>query len=449
MNLHDELQARGFLYQFTDEKLFDIYNNGGETFYFGCDPTADSLHLGNFVVFMNAVNYMKRGNKLILIVGGATGMIGDPGGKDAERSFLGEEALAGNIAAITTQVGGILSHLTKLSGATFDFEVINNADFYRDMSYLGFLREVGKYMTINQMMNKETVKKRIEDPDKSISYTEFSYMLLQGYDFVRLFQDKNCRLQISGSDQWGNIVTGVELVKKKLDQEAYGMTGPLILDSNGKKFGKSEGNALWLDPTKTTPFDIYQYFMNTTDADIERFLKLFTLLDLDSIDTIVKTHMTKPEDRHGQRQLAKYVTTTLHGEAAAAMAEMVTEFVYGKGNKWQLMTQHDNKMKEAIMQELHGWKIIVIKNNPTIIQIITSTGLCSSNGEAKKAIEAWSIYMNEVKIEKDFHINWDTDFIKDALFIKKWKNGQGKYCIKFGTEGKFPEEKIHYVSWQL
>lgn len=224
MQLRDELEARGFLYQFTDEKLFEVYNNGGQTFYFGCDPTADSLHLGNFVVFMNAVNYMKRGNKLIMIVGGATGMIGDPGGRESERTFLDEETLAKNVDAITKQVGGILSHLTKLSGATFDFEVINNVDFYGDMSYLKFLREVGKYMTINQMMNKETVKKRIEDPDQFISYTEFSYMLLQGYDFVRLFQDKHCRLQISGSDQWGNIVTGVELIKKKLDQEAYGMT---------------------------------------------------------------------------------------------------------------------------------------------------------------------------------------------------------------------------------
>lgn len=347
-------------------------------------------------------------------------MIGDPGGKDAERSFLGEEALAGNIAAITTQVGGILSHLTKLSGATFDFEVINNADFYRDMSYLGFLREVGKYMTINQMMNKETVKKRIEDPDKSISYTEFSYMLLQGYDFVRLFQDKNCRLQISGSDQWGNIVTGVELVKKKCEEEVYGMTGPLILDSNGKKFGKSEGNALWLDPTKTTPFDIYQYFMNTTDADIERFLKLFTLLDLDSIDNIVKTHMTKPEDRHGQRQLAKYVTTTLHGEEAAAMAEMVTEFLFGDGDKMDTICQSSADQIGALVTSTGG-HTVSIDGDMRLIDLLVQTGLATSNGDAKKSIEAGGISVNEEKATEIGRVISGEDVVNGCVVLRKGK----------------------------
>lgn len=211
-------------------------------------------------------------------------MIGDPSGKDADRAFLDMETLTENETAIKAQVGHILENLSKLSGINFPFEVYNNKDFYENMNYLDFLREVGKHITVNQMMSKETVKRRIEDPDKSISYTEFSYMLLQGYDFYHLFIEKDCKLQISGSDQRGNIVTGVEIIKKKADQEAYGVTSPLVLDSTGRKFGKSEGNALFLDATMTTPFQIYQYFMNVGDEDVARYLKLFTLLSVEEIN---------------------------------------------------------------------------------------------------------------------------------------------------------------------
>lgn len=202
MHLREELEKRGFLYQFTNEKLFDLYDEGGQTFYFGCDPTADSLHLGNFVVFMNAVNFMRRGNKLIMIIGGETGMIGDPGGRDSERTMLSQESLDYNVVKITEQVTSILNNLRELSGEDYSFEIINNQEFYKNMTFSGFLREVGKYITVNQMMSKETVKKRIEDPDQSISFTEFSYMLLQGYDFYRLHTHKNVNLQLASSDQW-------------------------------------------------------------------------------------------------------------------------------------------------------------------------------------------------------------------------------------------------------
>lgn len=207
MHLREELEKRGFLYQFTSEKLFDIYDQGGQSLYLGCDPTADSLHLGNFTAIMNTVNFMKRGNHLVLIVGGETGMIGDPGGKNAERQLLSQETLDYNVAKITEQVGFILGNLKELSGEDFSFEVVNNQDFYKDMSFSTFLREVGKYITVNQMMSKETVKKRIEDPEQSISFTEFSYMLLQGYDFYWLHTHKGVNLQLASSDQWGNIVT--------------------------------------------------------------------------------------------------------------------------------------------------------------------------------------------------------------------------------------------------
>ncbi len=419
MHLKDELTQRWFLYQSTSEELFDIYDRGNETLYFWCDPTANSLHLGNFVVFMNAVNFMKRNNKLILIVWGATGMIGDPSGKDADRSFLDDETLNKNVEAIKNQVGWILKNLATLSWTDFQFEVINNKDFYEDMSYLKFLREVGKHITVNQMMSKETVKKRIEDPDKSISYTEFSYMLLQGYDFVRLYEDKGCKLQISGSDQWGNIVTGIELIKKMTDGDAYGVTSPLVLDSSGKKFGKSEGNALWLNPTMTTPFKIYQYFMNVSDEDVARFLKLFTLLPLEDIDNIVQKHGEDMAARYGQGQLARYVTETIHGKVAMETAVKVTEFLFGEGDKLEALRAMSKEEIEAVGRET-GLSTLD-PNNLSIVDALVNCGLEGSRGDAKKSIQAGAIYLNEEKVE-DIWLTIDVSkAINGSVLLRKGK----------------------------
>lgn len=363
MHLREELEKRGFLYQHTSEALFDIYDKGGETFYFGCDPTADSLHLGNFVVFMNAVNFMRRGNKLIMVVGGETGMIGDPGGKDAERTLLSQETLDHNIEKITEQVGFILNNLQTISGEEFSFEVVNNQEFYKNMSFSGFLREVGKYITVNQMMNKETVKKRIEDPNQSISFTEFSYMLLQAYDYHCLHTQKGVNLQIASSDQWGNIVTGVELIGKKTGDEVYGMTGPLILDATGKKFGKSEGNAIWLSTEKNSPYFVYQYFMNTADEDVERYLKLFTLLSLDEIADIVKTHEQDASARSGQRALAQYVVQTIFGKQAAETAEKITEILFGSEERIALLTSMNENEIAALKAETGGIKLETLPIN--------------------------------------------------------------------------------------
>lgn len=418
MHLREELEQRGFVYQFTDEKLFDIFDKGWQAFYFGCDPTADSLHLGNMVVFMQAVNYMKKGNKLYLIIGWATGMIGDPGGKDSERSFLDEDTLHRNVMGITTQVARILENLKQLSGYDFDFVVVNNEQFYHKMPYTQFLRDVGKYMTVNSMMNKETVKKRIEDPDKSISYTEFSYMLMQAYDYLRLYQDNNVTLQISGSDQWGNIVTGVELIRKKLDAHVYGATGPLITDSTGKKFGKSEGNAIWLDPNKSTPFSVYQYFMNTTDEDVPRYLKLFTLLDFDTIGSIVDQHQQNPAARYGQQQLAQYVVTTIFGQEAADQAIMITQFLFGSEDKMPLISWLSVTNIDALYTAV-GW--ITLSGEHKLLDLCTQSGLTESNGEAKKQIQAGAIFMNENKVEDLQKIVSVQDTVNGIILLRKGK----------------------------
>ncbi len=418
MHLRDELAQRGFLYQYTHDELFDDFDQGGKALYFGCDPTAESLHLGNFCVFMQAVNYMKRGNKLYLIVGGATGMIGDPGGKDSERSFLSPEQLDRNIASITSQVQGMLEHLRDLSGYDFEFEVINNADFYQDMNYIQFLRDVGKHITINYMMTKETVKKRIEDPAKSISYTEFSYMLLQSYDYLRLYQDHGVTLQIAGSDQRGNITTGSELIRKKLDQTVYGATGPLVLDATGRKFGKSEGNAIWLDPTMNTPYSVYQYFLNTADEDVERYLKLFTLLSFDEIEAIVTQHNEDTARRYGQEQLAIYVITTIFGTEAATQAATITDILFGSSDLMADIAKLDPDTQSALCDATGAVRLPVGSYRAT--ELAVSAGLASSNGEAKKLIKSTALSINGEKITD---IGAEVE-LTDRLLVRKGKKGK-------------------------
>lgn len=354
-------------------------------------------------------------------------MIGDPGGKDSERSFLDDTTLAHNIEAIKIQVGNILKNLKEQTWKELSFEVIDNSQFYTDMSYQKFLRDVGKYITVNQMMAKETVKKRIEDPDKSISYTEFSYMLMQGYDYLRLFKDHGVKLQISGSDQWGNILTGIELIRKKEDGEAYGMTSPLILDSTGKKFGKSEGNAIRLDPDLSTPYFVYQYFMNIADADVERFLKLYTLLDLETISQIVAQHHQKPEARVGQMQLARQVILTLHGTQAADQAEKISELLFGQEDKMELLGKLDRPTILATHKELGG--IHLNHQTMSIIDVLVDSGLTTSRGEAKKSIEAWSIYFNEIKVEDIAQTISETDLLDNGVALLR--KGKKQYKIVY------------------
>lgn len=418
MNLREDLETRGFLNQFTDEKLFDLYTKWGQSFYIGFDPSADSLQLGNMCGIMAAVNLMKYGNKCYFLVGWATGMIGDPSGKDAERSFLTEEKLRSNEANIHNQLKTFLARLHDEFGINFEFDMVNNYDFYKDMNYLQFLGEVGKYITVNYMSAKDSVKKRLIDPDKSISYAEFSYMLIQGYDFCKLYQDKWVLLQLGGSDQRGNVTTGIEITRKKLDAEVYGLTIPLITDSTGKKFGKSEGNAIWLNPEKNSPYFVYQYFMNTTDQDIEKYLKVLTLLDFDTISEIVIKHQENLGARYGQKRLAAEVVAVIFGKDAVSQAEKISEILFGSQDKMEVITSMTSDDIDALIQEVGSIKA---PEELKVLDLFTQSGLTWSNGEAKKMMQQGSLYVNETKAEDMQKTYAESDFVNGILLLRKGK----------------------------
>ena len=421
MHLREELEARGLLYQTTNEAFFDLYDQGGEKFYCGYDPTADSLHLGHFLTFMAAVNFMKRGNTFVMLIGGATGMIWDPTGKSEARAFLGLEQLRHNQEAITEQVGQILENLKRLTGKDFQFKVVNNYDFYKDLSVFDWYRTVGKYITLNTMLSKESVKKRLENTESGISYTEFSYMLLQGNDFVHLYENEGVKLQIWGSDQRGNMVTWTEILRKKTEGEAesYVMTIPLMMDASGKKFGKSEGNAIWLDQRKNSPYFVYQYFLNSADADVEKFLRAFTLLEISEIEEIVAKHNEKPESRYGQRQLANYVIQTLFGKQAAEQAEKITDFLFGSEDKMQMINEFSREEIQALARETGSCEIN--ENEIRVLELLVKCGIVDSNGEAKKIIAQGAIYVNENKIS-DIASSFSTqDASNGVLLIRKGK----------------------------
>ena len=426
MKLREELEARGLLYQYTDEKFFDLYEKWGEKFYCGYDPTADSLHLGHFLTFMAAVNFMKRGNTFVMLIWGATGMIGDPTGKSESRAFLWLDQLRHNQEAITKQVGQILENLKKLTGKDFQFKVVNNYDFYKDLSVFDWYRTVGKYITLNTMLSKESVKKRLENTESGISYTEFSYMLLQGNDFVHLYENEGVKLQIWGSDQRGNMVTGTEMLRKKTEGEleSYVMTLPLMMDSTGKKFWKSEWNAIWLDQEKNSPYFVYQYFVNTADADVEKFLRAFTLLEISEIEAIVAQHVQQPELRYGQRQLANYVIQTLFGKEAAQQAEKISEFLFGERDKMELLLAFSTDELQALARETGDCR--VQEDEIRILELLVLAWVCESNGDAKKLIAQGAISVNEQLVSDIGQKFSRSDAVNWVLLIRK---GKKKYKI--------------------
>ncbi len=411
-NLKQELEDRGLLFQNTSDDLFEKFNNWGEVCYTGFDPTADSLHLWHFVWFMVAVHLMRRGNKYIALTWGATGMIWDPGGKDSERTFLSEQDLKNNEEAVSNQITSIIKNLASFTWEKFDFDFVNNKDFYKNMWYLDFLREVWKYITVNNMISKDTVKKRIEDPSQSISYTEFSYMLLQWYDFFRLNSDENVTLQMWWQDQWWNLVTWVEITRKKIDKEVYALTWPLITDSSWKKFGKSEWNAIWLDKTKTSPYEIYQYFMNTSDQDISRYLKILTLIETNEIDWLVKQHMMMPEAREWQKTLAYSVVEIIHGTKEAELALKISDFMFGWADRLEVLKWLKDDEIATFKQAMWWFEY----DSENLFETIVKSWLAKSNSEARQAVQSWATNINEEKIT-DFNHDVSKEFINNKVFL--------------------------------
>ena len=383
MTNFEELQKRGLIKDVAGEGIEELINKGGVTFYWGTDPTADSLHLGHYSSLVTAKRLMKMGHNPILLCGGATGRIGDPR-PTSEREIIDIDVLNHNIECIRKQIDEIFEGSARL---------VNNYEWFKDYNYLDFLRDIGKYINVNYMLNKDIINRRLET---GITYAEFSYMLIQGYDFLHMYQDLGCTMQVEGSDQWGNITTGIELIRKILGREAYGFTMPLILDSNGKKFGKSEGNALWLDKNKTSSYELYQYLINTDDSKVEEYLKVFTFLSLDEIDAIMACLKKAPEQRGAQKELAKQIITDLRGEDEFLHAKEVSEALF-TGNIKNLT---DNEIKE------------VFKGVPTItyedkdlIDILVSGGITSSKREAREFLASGAILVNGLVVhEENYHL---------------------------------------------
>lgn len=422
-DLKQELEDRWFLHQFTNEKVFEEFEKWGNNFYFWVDCSADSMTIWNFVALMMAIHFMLKGNKCYLLVWWATSTIGNPSGKDNERPILSEDDLARNQAWITKQFKLLIDNVEKINKeVTLKYEIVNNYDFFKDMNVLDYLREVGRYMTVNWMMSKDIVKKRITDPNQFISYAEFSYMLIMGYDFYHLNKNHDVTLEVWGSDEWDGILSGIELIWKKTWKEAYWVTNKLIMDANGKKFWKSEWNAIWLDAEKTSPYEMYQYFMNTLDEDIERYLKLFTFDSEDTIAKIVKTHNLQPEKRYGQKSLAQRVVELIHWTESWNIADLLSGILFWwdkvelQEKLWRLASFWEDSFQE-VFKEIWG---ITFKDQ-NLFELFIESGLEKSWGTTRQSLSSWALYINEEKIT-DSHYDFSNDFIEwKFLLLRKWK----------------------------
>ena len=384
ISLSDELKERGFIYQYSTDKLEDIL--GGKEkrkIYLGVDPNADSIHVGHLVTYMLAYHLVQAGHKVILLIGGATALIGDPSGKDQERPFQDESDVAKNALALTKQIENLL----KIDS----IEMVNNNDWFSKMNVMEFLRDVGKHFTVNNMIRKESVAKRIQS-ENGISFTEFSYTLLQGYDYFYLNQEKQCDLQIGGSDQWGNIVSGIELIRRKTGKESFGITVPLLLDKKtGRKFGKSEGNAIWLDPEKTSPYEFYQFWLNSDDISVIEHLKLFTILSLDEIEKINIESRDYPEQRNAQKALAFEMTKFVHGEDMANSVKKISEIMFsGEG-----IDDLNEEEKELLLKEAPSFNVL---EDMGLVDILLESKLASSKREAREFIENGAVSIDNDKI---------------------------------------------------
>ena len=415
MHIFDELKERGLIFQTTDEEaLRQELEEGQVSYYTGYDPTADSLHLGHLVAILTSRRLQLAGHKPYALVGGATGLIGDPSFKDAERSLQTKETVEGWVKSIQGQLAGLLDFENGQNKA----EMVNNYDWFSDISFIDFLRDVGKYFTVNYMMSKESVKKRIET---GISYTEFAYQIMQGYDFFILNQKHGVTLQIGGSDQWGNMTAGTELLRRKADKTGHVITVPLITDASGKKFGKSEGNAVWLNADKTSPYEMYQFWMNVMDDDAVRFLKIFTFLSLDEIEEIRKQFEAAPHERLAQRILAREVVTLVHGEKAYQEALNITEQLFAGNIK--------NLSVKELKQGLRGVPNYQVQaeDNLNIVDLLVTAGVVNSKRQAREDVQNGAIYVNGDRIQDLDYTLSDADKLENELTVIR--RGKKKYFV--------------------
>ena len=407
MTLFEELKWRGLIKDQAGEDLEKIINGCDATFYWGTDPTADSLHIGHYSSLVTAKRLARAGHHPILLVGGATGLIGDPR-PTAEREIISYEKVEKNLNGIKNQVEEIFTGL--------DVEVVNNYDWTKDISILDFLRDIGKYINVNYMLNKDIISRRLET---GITFAEFAYTLLQGYDFLYLYEHKNCVMQVEGSDQWGNITTGIELINKKLGKNAYAFTMPLILDSNGEKFGKSAGNALWLDKNKTSSYELYQYLINSSDEKVEEYLKVFTFLAPEEIMDIVEKHKETPELRLAQKTLAAEFIKDLRGEEELEKCIHISEALF-KGNIKELT-------KDELKMAIYSLQSYEISDDKNIVDLLVEAGICSSKREAREFLGNNSISINGDKInDLEYTISKDNALYNEYTVVRK---GKKKYFV--------------------
>jgi tyrosyl-tRNA synthetase len=392
MNILEELQGRSLLADCTDpQALATRIGQGPLTLYAGFDPTADSLHVGNLVPLLGLRRFQLQGHSPIAVAGGATGSIGDPSGKAQERQLLTPEVLSANIAKVKEQLKMLLDFETKTNPA----RLLDNAAWTKSFSFLDFLRDIGKHFSVNQMIAKESVRARMEDREAGISYTEFSYMLLQAFDFYVLCRDHNCELQIGGSDQWGNITAGIELCRKKMGRSVFGLTLPLITKADGTKFGKTEAGTVWLDPRRTSVYRFYQFWIQTDDRDVIRYLKYFTFLTQEEIVALERQHAENPGARVAHTALAKAVTELVHGASATAEAVRASEILFG-GDLAGVSEATFNEIvgevptKEIDKSQLDG-------AGKPLVEVLVQSGLCPSKGQARKDIEGGGVYINNTR----------------------------------------------------
>lgn len=415
MSLIEELKWRGMLQDImpgTEEQLSREMTSG----YIGFDPTADSLHIGSLVPILLLVHLQKAGHKPIALVGGATGMVGDPSGKSEERNLLDEATLNLNLQGIRRQLEKYLVFDQTIPNGA---EMVNNFDWFREILFLDFIRDVGKHITVNYMMAKDSVRKRLEG-STGMSFTEFSYQLVQGYDFYWLYKNRNCRLQMGGSDQWGNITTGTELIRRKSGGEAFAFTCPLLTRSDGGKFGKTEKGNIWLDPAKTSPYQFYQFWLNAADADAERWVKIFTFLSKEEIHALYEAHQKNPALRLLQKTLAREVTIFIHGQKEFEHALVTTEKLFNQTGAVENLSEQDLHAMEGIVKSTYA--IAELQQGVDVVRFLAETGILPSRGEARKLVQNGGISINRNKVENiQFHISTELLLHKKYILVQRGK----------------------------